>query len=129
MPERNSSSPLATRYGWHGRELNGQDRWPDVLSRRLHDRFGGKIAVVNAGIAGNRILKPVLYSAENPDASGPAALQRLLRDVLSLSGVSAVIWFEGINDLGPHGGASLKELEQAITSGVRALRWGRPPSG
>jgi lysophospholipase L1-like esterase len=109
-----------------GASLNGQDRWPDVLSRRLHDRFRSQVAVVNAGIAGNRILKPDLYSAENPDASGPAALQRLKRDVLSLSGVSAVIWLEGINDLGPHGGASLKELEQAITSGVRALRSATP---
>jgi lysophospholipase L1-like esterase len=109
-----------------GASLNGQDRWPDVLSRRLHDRFGSKVAVVNAGIAGNRILKPDLYSAENPDASGPAALQRLKRDVLSLSGVSAVIWLEGINDLGPHGKASLKELEQAITSSVRALRSAAP---
>ena len=70
--------------------------------------------------------KPDLYSAESPDASGPAALQRLKRNVLSLSGVSAVIWFEGINDLGPHGGASLRELEQAITSGIRALRSGAP---
>ena len=109
-----------------GASLNGQDRWPDVLSRRLHERFGGRIAVVNAGIAGNRILKPYAYSAERPDASGPAALQRVSRDVLSFSGVSAVIWLEGINDLGPHGQASLKELEQAITSGVRALRWAVP---
>ena len=109
-----------------GASLNGQDRWPDVLSRRLHDRFGGRVAVVNAGIAGNRILKPDAYSAERPDASGPTALQRLKRDVLSLSGVSAVIWLEGINDLGPQGQASLKELEQAITSGVRALRSGVP---
>ena len=60
-----------------GASLNGQDRWPDVLSRRLHDRFGSKVAVVNAGIAGNRILKPDHYSAERPDASGPAALQRI----------------------------------------------------
>jgi lysophospholipase L1-like esterase len=105
-----------------GASLNGQDRWPDVLSRRLHDRFGSKVAVVNAGIAGNRILKPYAYSAERPDANGPAALQRVSRDVVSLSGVSAVIWLEGINDLGPHGGASLTELEQAITSGVRILR-------
>jgi lysophospholipase L1-like esterase len=109
-----------------GASLNGQDRWPDVLSRRLHERFAGKVAVVNAGIAGNRILKPDLYSAERPDASGPAALQRLKRDVLSLSGVSAVIWLEGINDLGPHGKASLTELEQAITSGVRMFRSAAP---
>ena len=42
----------------------------------------------------------------------------------ALSGVSAVIWLEGINDLGPHGEASLTELEQAITSGVRMFRSG-----
>jgi lysophospholipase L1-like esterase len=109
-----------------GASLNGQDRWPDVLSRRLHDRFGSKVAVVNAGIAGNRILKPDLYSAERPDASGPAALQRLKRDVLSLSSVRAVIWLEGINDLGPHGKASLTEIEKAITSGVGAMRSAAP---
>jgi lysophospholipase L1-like esterase len=109
-----------------GASLNGQDRWPDVLSRRLHDRFGDRVAVVNAGIAGNRILKPHFYSAKNPDASGPAALQRLHRDILSLSGVSAVIWLQGINDLEPHGQASLTELEQAITSGVRAMRSAGP---
>jgi hypothetical protein len=27
-----------------GASLNGQDRWPDVLSRRLHDRFGGGVS-------------------------------------------------------------------------------------
>jgi hypothetical protein len=99
-----------------GASLNGQDRWPDVLARRLHDRFVGKVAVVNAGIAGNRILKPDRYSAENPDASGPAALQRVPRDVLSLSGVSAVIWLEGINDLGPHGHRPLRFLAKQAKS-------------
>ena len=89
-------------------------------------RFGNEIAVVNAGIAGNRILKPEIYSAREPDASGPAALQRLRRDVLSLSGVSAIIWLEGVNDLGPHGGATLEELEQAFTFGVWALRLAVP---
>ena len=57
-----------------GASLNGQDRWPDVLSRRLHDRFGSKVAVVNAGIAGNRILKPDLYSAERAGRERPGCL-------------------------------------------------------
>jgi len=30
--------------------MNGDDRWPDVLSRRLHAVHGNRIAVVNAGI-------------------------------------------------------------------------------
>src|SRR5262249_17499525 len=38
--------------------LNGDDRWPDVLSRRLHAKFGNKFAVVNAGIGGNQITGP-----------------------------------------------------------------------
>jgi len=32
--------------------------------------------------------------------SGPAAVERLDRDVLGLSGLTHVIWLEGINDLG-----------------------------
>jgi hypothetical protein len=35
--------------------MNGDDRWPDVLSRRLHAIHGDRIAVVNAGIGGNQI--------------------------------------------------------------------------
>ncbi len=102
-----------------GASLNGQDRWPDVLSRRLHARFGNKVAVVNAGIAGNQILKPAPYDA---DPGGPAALDRIERDILSLSGVSAVIWLEGTNDLGPYGQASLAALEGGFVTGVKKLR-------
>ena len=32
--------------------MNGDDRWPDVLSRRLHALYGNRVAVVNAGIGG-----------------------------------------------------------------------------
>ncbi len=106
-----------------GASLNGQDRWPDVLSRRLHARFGNKVAVVNAGIAGNQILKPVPY---NNDPGGPSGLDRMERDILSLSGVSAVIWLEGTNDLGPYGKASLEALEGGFVTGVRKLRSGIP---
>ena len=35
--------------------LNGDDRWPDVLSRRLHSAYGDSVSVVNAGIGGNRV--------------------------------------------------------------------------
>ncbi len=35
--------------------LNGDDRWPDVLSRRLREKFGARVSVVNAGIGGNRV--------------------------------------------------------------------------
>ena len=80
--------------------LNGDDRWPDVLSRRLHQAHGGRVSVVNAGIGGNRVASPASYSIAAPIAGGPSALERFDRDVAGLSGVNAVIWLEGINDLG-----------------------------
>ena len=79
--------------------LNGDDRWPNVLARRLHTTYGNRISVINAGIGGNQITGPTAYSASTPFAGGPSALDRLERDVLSLSGVTHIIWLEGINDL------------------------------
>ena len=66
--------------------LNGDDRWPDVLSRRLHAVHGDRVSVVNAGIGGNRITGPHPTRPETPFAGGPSAIDRLDRDVLSLSG-------------------------------------------
>jgi len=76
--------------------LNTNDRWSNVLSRRLHDAYGNKVSVVNEGIGGNRVIPPVVANA----TAGPAAVDRLDRDVLGLSGLTHVIWLEGINDLG-----------------------------
>ena len=42
--------------------MNGDDRWPDVLSRRLKALYGNKVAVVNGGIGGNQIAGPPEYS-------------------------------------------------------------------
>jgi lysophospholipase L1-like esterase len=76
--------------------LNTNDRWSNVLSRRLHNAYGNKVSVVNEGIGGNRVIPPAVVNA----TSGPAAVDRLDRDVLGLSGLTHVIWLEGINDLG-----------------------------
>ncbi|HEV2548744.1 MAG TPA: GDSL-type esterase/lipase family protein [Stellaceae bacterium] len=103
--------------------LNGDDRWPDVLSRRLHAKYGGGVAVVNAGIGGNQVVGPSEYSVEKPFAGGPAARDRLERDVLSLSGVSTVIWLEGINDFSKNGNAEVASVEAGmrdVTSRIRA---------
>lgn len=95
--------------------LNGDDRWPDVLSRRLHAAYGNRVSVVNAGIGGNRILTPESYPPPQPFAGGPSALQRLDRDVFGLSGVTAVVLLEGINDISA--GASA----DAIVAGIKEL--------
>ncbi|MBI3513011.1 MAG: lysophospholipase [Proteobacteria bacterium] len=102
--------------------LNGDDRWPDVLSRRLHATHGDTVVVVNAGIGGNRVIGPADYAPQNPIPGGPAAVQRLERDVLGLSGVTAVIWLEGINDLGRAGNATAEAVIVGYRDGVARLR-------
>jgi lysophospholipase L1-like esterase len=72
--------------------INGDDRWSNDLSRRLHEAYGNRVSVVNEGIGGNTVI--------NPPSTGPAAVDRLDRDVLGLSGLTSVVWLEGINDLG-----------------------------
>ncbi len=104
--------------------LNGDDRWPNALSRRLHAAYGNRVSVVNAGIGGNRVLGPAEYSAAQPFAGGPSAGQRLERDVIGLSGVSAVIWLEGINDLGAN--ATAEAIEGGMKEIVARLRAGIP---
>ena len=67
-------------------------RWPDRLAEHLADHEGNSTwSVVNAGIAGNRILS---------DGAGESALARFDRDVLAVPGVTLVIVYEGINDIG-----------------------------
>ena len=76
--------------------LNENDRWMNNLSRRLHNAYGNRVSIVNEAIGGNRVVNPAVVNA----TSGPAATDRLDRDVLGLSGLTHVIWLEGINDLG-----------------------------
>ena len=67
-------------------------RWTDHLAARLRaDPALAQVAVLNAGIGGNRLLL---------DGLGPNALARLERDVLSQPGVTHLIVLEGVNDLG-----------------------------
>ncbi len=101
--------------------LNGDDRWPDVLARRLR-ASGSHMSVVNAGIGGNQVVGPAEYSAAKPFPGGPSAAARLDRDVLSLSGVTHVIWLEGINDLSTNGNASVDQVRDGLRAGVKRLR-------
>lgn len=65
--------------------------WPEELARRLMTRnVGQAYTVVNAGIAGNRLLAP---------GWGAAGLARLDRDALRIDGISHLILLEGINDI------------------------------
>ena len=102
--------------------LNGDDRWPDVLSRRLHAAYGERVGVVNAGIGGNRVVGPTDYLPQQPFSGGPSAGARLERDVLSLSGVSAIIWLEGINDFSRTADTTVTSVETGMTEIVKRTR-------
>jgi lysophospholipase L1-like esterase len=100
--------------------LNGDDRWPDVFSRRLHAAFGNRYSVVNEGLSGDMVIGPVDNSG-NPFVGGPAATERLDRDVLSLPNIAKVIWLEGINDFGS-AGAQPEKVEEGVRDVVKRLR-------
>jgi len=106
--------------------LNGDDRWPDVLARRLRAKYGPHTVVVNAGVGGNQVLGPAEYTPAQPVGGGPSALQRLERDVTSLSGVSSVIWLEGINDFSRTTNASAEAVEAGMRDAVRRLKTAIP---
>ncbi len=67
--------------------LDQDQRWTDHLAARLAPRG---VAVVNAGISGNRLLS---------DGMGESALARFQRDALDQPGVASVIVLIGINDI------------------------------
>lgn len=73
-----------------GSTLDANHRWPDLLAERLN-KTGARIAVVNQGISGARVLR---------DRMGDNALARFDRDVLSQPGVDTVVFMMGINDIG-----------------------------
>ncbi|MFT4956252.1 MAG: lysophospholipase L1-like esterase [Brevundimonas sp.] len=76
----------------YGVEVDTDTRWPDFLAERLQaDPRTAHLGVLNHGIGGNRVLR---------DGLGPNALARFERDVLGQTGVTHLIIFQGVNDLG-----------------------------
>jgi lysophospholipase L1-like esterase len=101
--------------------MNGDDRWPNVLSRRLA-AAGHRAAVINAGIGGNQVVGPAEYSPQKPFPGGPSSAARIERDVLTLSGVSAMIWLEGINDFSKNGNATAQAVQDRMKEVVAKVR-------
>lgn len=84
--------------------------WPSRLAERLreHPSLAG-LAILNAGISGNRVLNdaaqtvpPSAPGLRSAASFGPKALTRFDRDVARQSGASCVVILQGINDIG-HG--------------------------
>jgi lysophospholipase L1-like esterase len=75
-----------------GSTTNANNRWPDLLLRRLRKSSSTKsISVGNLAAGGNRILA---------DGLGPNAFGRIDRDVLAHPSVRYAMIFEGVNDIG-----------------------------
>jgi lysophospholipase L1-like esterase len=96
--------------------VDANKRWPNRLAERLQAQKGGsKVAVLNAGISGNRILH---------DMYGYNALARLDRDVLVQSGARYLIVLLGINDIGVPGATTPEQIiagHRQIIARARAM--------
>lgn len=81
-----------------GTTTDANNRWTDILA----EAFQGQVGVLNLGIGGNCVLQGGL---------GIPAISRFHRDVLSQQGVTDIIIFEGINDIG-----GSKNRSESVTS-------------
>jgi lysophospholipase L1-like esterase len=77
-----------------GSTLDADQNWPSHLVRRLGKAAESHVAVVNAGISGNRLLSDGFFPA-----FGASALARYDRDAMAVPGVTHIVLFEGINDI------------------------------
>lgn len=101
-----------------GSTTNQNDRWPNLLARRLHRAGAGHLAVLNQGAGGGRVLREGL---------GLSALARFDRDVIAVPGVRTLVVFIGVNDLGTavaarhagEPGATAEELIAAFRQMIR----------
>jgi lysophospholipase L1-like esterase len=96
-------------------------RWPDFLADRLAASGQPMRGVLNQGIGGNMVLTDA-----PPEFSffGPSALSRFDREVLAMPGVSHLIVFEGINDIGVptmFGDPTQLVSPDALIAGLRQL--------
>lgn len=93
-----------------GTPLDANLRLTDQIAARFN-QVGGPLAVANLGIGGNRLLHDHLEF-------GDSGLHRVERDVLSLSGVDAVLVALGVNDLRP---STPTVTARSLLSGYRVL--------
>lgn len=83
-----------------GSTTDAQNRWTDILSKRLlANKATRNLSVLNMGLGGNCILQGGL---------GPTGRSRYQRDLFGQAGVKYIVLFEGVNDLGGRGDAIAK---------------------
>lgn len=101
ITDGNGSTPAADR------------RWPDALAERLAARG---VAVLNAGISGNRLLR---------DGMGQSGLARAARDAFGLREARTLVVLLGTNDIGWPGGPFARDeppvTHESLVEGFRQL--------
>jgi lysophospholipase L1-like esterase len=101
-----------------GSTVDVDRNWPSDLIRRLGKTpEGSKVAVVNEGIVGNRLLSDCFIASAGCFAI--SGLARFDRDALALPGVTHIVLLEGINDIG-FPGATLGDGYLADPADVRS---------
>jgi lysophospholipase L1-like esterase len=84
--------------------------WPSLLAAKLQaDAATRNLAVINAGISGNRVRRDVI---------GASALGRFDRDVLARADVEWLVLFEGINDITWSALPTVPDGERATSEGI-----------
>lgn len=94
-----------------GTTTDRQNRWTDILAQGLN----GEVGVLNLGIGGNCVI--------NGGLSEPA-MKRYDRDILGQNGLTAVMIFEGINDIGwsPESEKTARQLIEAYKTMIAKAR-------
>lgn len=90
---------------------NENNRWPDLVLARMQKNGIMNLAVDNEAAGGNCVLTGGL---------GPPLMQRYKRDALEQKGVSKVLIFEGVNDIGA--GANAQNLISAFKTIIAACK-------
>ncbi len=84
-------------------------RWPDQLARRMLSQTPPvRMGVMNAAIAGNRVLSDAAFQA------GINALARFEHNVAAQPGATHIIFMEGINDIGQARESATPSAEDVI---------------
>jgi len=95
LTDQPASGPVVVTLGdsitrGDGTTIDVDQRYPDHLQRQLLAAGIGDAVVLNAGIGGNRLLRPVV---------GPSMTDRFDRDVLGVAEATHVLILAGTNDI------------------------------
>lgn len=85
-----------------GDSITHMSFYSDALTEMLYSHYPGKVAVLNKGIGGNKMLTDASYIPDVPGnghASGVAAIERFEKDVFGSEIPDFVLLLEGVNDL------------------------------